>query len=261
MKKILLLLLLINVFFLSSCKDKTTVVNNVINQNTTIEDTIKLEEFEDALSNAATLVSQHVVGIAATNDKSILKSESYGSGVVIKKENNTYYIVTNRHVVTNKGAIYDSVYIYLGTLNLYLNAEVIAYDKKVDLALLKLTTEVLLVPAKLGNIDDVKVGKYCIAVGSPYDLETYFNTVTIGHISGINRNIIEDNYYYKDIINKYIQIDAAINVGCSGGGLFNINQELIGIITWKLNPTSTNIENMGFAVGIDTLKEVFKEYI
>ena len=261
MRKVLLFLILFNVFFLASCKNKTTVVNNVINQTTTIEDTIKLNEFESVLSNAANQVMQNVVGVLATNDKSLLKSESYGSGVIIKKIDNTYYIVTNRHVVINKGVIYDSIKIYLGNINVYLDAEVVSYDKQVDLALLKVTTDILLVPAKLGSIENVKVGKYCITVGSPYELETYYNTVTIGNISGLNRMIKEDNYYYKEVTNKYIQFDAAINIGCSGGGVFNLNEELIGIICWKLNPSSAAIENMGFAVGIDTLREVFKDYI
>ena len=261
MRKVLLFLILFNVLFLSSCKNKTTVVNNVINQTTSIEDTIKLEEFESVLSNAANQVMQNVVGVVASNEKSVLKSELNGSGVVIKKIDNTYFIVTNRHVVINKGVIYDSVKIYLGNINVYLDAEVVSYDKQVDLALLKVTTDILLVPAKLGNIENVKVGKYCIAVGSPYELETYYNTVTIGNISGLNRMIKEDNYYYKEVTNKYIQFDAAINTGCSGGGVFNLNEELIGIICWKLNPSSSAIENMGFAVGIDTLMEVFKDYI
>ena len=122
MRKVLLFLILFNVLFLSSCKNKTTVVNNVINQTTSIEDTIKLEEFESVLSNAANQVMQNVVGVLANNDKSLLKSESFGSGVIIKKLDNTYYIVTNRHVVINKGVIYDSIKIYLGNINVYLDA-------------------------------------------------------------------------------------------------------------------------------------------
>ena len=202
-----------------------------------------------------------VVGIKCVNTNTLLKSESFGSGVVIEKNNNKYYIVTNRHVIMRQGKIYDDIDIYLGNIDLYINAKVIDYSEYVDLALIEVETDVLLKPCILGESSELKKGKYCIAVGSPYDLETYYNTVTIGNISGVKRIIKEDNYFHKEISNEYIQITAIINEGCSGGGLFNLKGELIGINTWKLVDSSKNIEGMNFSISVDILKGVFKNYL
>ena len=106
------------------------------------------------------------------------------------------------------------------------------------------------------------IRKYiCIAVGSPYELEVYYNTITVGNISSIKRVINESNYFYKEISNEYIQTTATINEGCSGGGLFNLKGELIGINTWKLVDSSTNIDGMNFAVGVDKIQELFSQYL
>ena len=261
MKKIIYVLIIIFILGLTSCNKKTTVVNNVINQTVDIEDQIKLETLEDVICNAVLNVEQSVVGIKCVNTNTLLKSESFGSGVVIEKNNNKYYIATNRHVIMKQGKIYDDIDIYLGNIDLYINAKVIDYSEYVDLALIEVETDVLLKPCILGESSELKKGKYCIAVGSPYDLETYYNTVTIGNISGVKRIIKEDNYFHKEISNEYIQITAIINEGCSGGGLFNLKGELIGINTWKLVDSSKNIEGMNFSISVDILKGVFKNYL
>ena len=156
---------------------------------------------------------------------------------------------------------YNNIKIYLGNLDLYIDGKVLTYDEKVDLALIEVETSVLLKPCELGSDSEIKKGKFCIAVGSPYDLEVYYNTVTVGNISSTKRVINESNYFYKEISNEYIQTTATINEGCSGGGLFNLKGELIGINTWKLVDSSTNIDGMNFAVSVDKIKELFSHYL
>lgn len=261
MKRLVLVLILCLMFVLASCNKKTTVVNNVINQTVDVEDIITIETLEDALCNTIESVENSVVGIKATSEQSLLKTESFGSGVVVKQDNNKYYIVTNRHVIMNQGKVYDNVDIYLGNLDLYIDSKVLSYDEKIDLAIIEVETSILLKVCELGSETDIKKGKFCIAVGSPYDLETYYNTVTVGNISSVKRTITESNYYHKDLNCEYIQTTATINEGCSGGGLFSLSGKLIGINTWKLVDSANNVDEMNFAVSVDKVKEVFTHYL
>ncbi len=261
MKKILLLVIIILLVGLSSCNKKTTVINNVINQTVDVEDEINIETLDDVLCNTVEIVEQCVVGIKAVNNQAILKTESFGSGVIISNKQNKYYVVTNRHVIMNKGNIYDNIDIYLGSIDLYIDAALVSYNEYIDLALLEVETDILLKVCELGDNNELKKGKFCIAVGSPYDLETYYNTVSVGNISSVKRFITESNYFHKEVTNEYIQSTASINEGCSGGGLFNLSGELIGINTWKLIDSSTNIDDMNFSISVDKVKEVFTFYL
>lgn len=259
MKKVFIILLLISCLFTASCKEKTTVINNVINQTVDIEDTININDFEEVICNVVENVETSVVGVKCVSSNSLLKTESYGSGVVVKKDNNKYYIITNRHVIMKQGNVFSDIYIYLGNVDLYLACEVVKYDEKVDLALLSVETDILLKPCSINN--EVKKGQFCISIGSPYELETYYNTIAIGNISGLNRIIVEDTYFYKDISNSYIQTTAVINLGCSGGGLFNLKGELIGINTWKLVDSSVNLDGMYFCISSNYIQELFIDYL
>lgn len=261
MKKVAYLLIMFIVLGLCSCNKKTTVVNNVINQTVDIEDSITVESLEDVICNTISSVEQSVVGVKAFNDKSLLKKESFGSGVVISKNNNKYYIVTNRHVVVYQDKAYDNIDIYLGNIDVYLDARLVSYDEKIDLALIEVETNILLKVCKLGSDETIKKGKFCIAIGSPYQLETYYNTVIVGNISNINCIITESNYFYKELTNEYIQTTATLNVGCSGGGLFDLSGKLIGINTWKLIDSSDNIEGMNFSISVDKVKSLFSSYL
>lgn len=259
MKKIFILIILIGCLFITSCKEKTTVVNNVINQTVDIEDKITIDEFEEVLCNVVENVENSVVGIKCVSNNSFLKTESYGSGVVIKKENNKYYIVTNRHVIMKQGSVYSDIDIYLGNIDLYVDALVVSYDEKIDLALLEIETEILLKAVAINS--NIKKGQYSISIGSPYQLETYYNTVSIGNVSGLNRVIVEDTYFHKNISNEYIQTTSIINVGCSGGGIFNLKGELIGINTWKLIDSANQIEGMSFGISSKYIIELFSDYL
>ncbi|MBQ4571447.1 MAG: trypsin-like peptidase domain-containing protein [Bacilli bacterium] len=261
MKKFFYVLIMFIVLVLCSCNKKTTVVNNVINQTVDVEDSITVESLEDVICNTISNVEQSVVGVKAFNDKSLLKKESFGSGVVISKNNNKYYIVTNRHVVVYQDKAYDNIDIYLGNIDVYLDARLISYDEKIDLALIEVETNILLKVCELGSDETIKKGKFCIAIGSPYQLETYYNTVIVGNISNINCIITESNYFYKELTNEYIQTTATLNVGCSGGGLFDLSGKLIGINTWKLIDSSDNIEGMNFSISVDKVKSLFSSYL
>ena len=141
MKKVFIIFIIVICLLISSCNKKTTVVNNVINQTVDIEDTVKIETLEDAICNTVLNVEQSVVGIKAYNDNTLLKTESFGSGVIISKNDNKYYIVTNRHVILKQGKVYNNIKIYLGNLDLYIDGKVLTYDEKVDLPFLLLLTQ------------------------------------------------------------------------------------------------------------------------
>ena len=117
--------------------------------------------------------------------------------------------------------------------------------------MISFTAPIILNTATL-NQHDIKEGAYAIAIGSPYDLELYYNTVTVCSNSGINRKRKEENARGNIVTNEYLQHCATINEGKSGGGLFNIYGELIGINCWKLvGKNNDHIENMSFAIPID----------
>lgn len=242
-KKInLFILILVMSLLITGCKQKkVSVINQVINQEVTTNNIEDIRTIEDALCNAVSIAKQSVVGVISVNSSSLLKQEKNGSGVVVKKVDNKYFIVTNYHVVANNsGNLNDQIYIYLGDLELTLNAWVVVTNKQRDLAVLKVETDICLSIAVIEK-DNLRCGQYVIAIGSPYDLKAYYNTVTIGHLSSTQR-LVKEN----DITNSYLQHDATINAGNSGGGLFNLNGELIGINTWKIN--SDEAINMNFAV-------------
>ncbi len=259
MKKInLLILVIICLLSIGSCKkDGVTIINNVINQETSTTDIENIRSLEDALCNATMLAKGCVVGVISSNSLALVKQEKTGSGVVVAKTNDSYYIITNRHVVSNSSnKINDQVSIYLGEINVTIDAKVVNYDHKKDLALLKVDTKIAIGVAKISETD-LRCGQYVIAVGSPYDLNNFYNTVTVGHLSSSERKIIEKDINNQDVTNIYLQHDATINVGNSGGGLFNINGELIGINTWKLD--SDEAKDMNFAIPAVYIKALLSD--
>jgi serine protease Do len=136
-----------------------------------------------------------------------------------------------------------------------LKAEVVGRDQKTDLALLKVTPSKPLKAVKFGDSDKLRLGEWVIAIGNPFSLG---GTVTAGIVSARNRDIQSGPY------DNYIQTDAAINRGNSGGPLFNLNGEVIGVNTAIISPSGGSI-GIGFAVPsktvvpvIDQLRE-FKE--
>ena len=172
---------------------------------------------------------------------------SLGSGFIIDPSG---VVVTNNHVISEADEV--SVILNDGTT---LKAEVIGRDQKTDLALLKVTPTKPLKAVKFGDSDKLRLGEWVIAIGNPFSLG---GTVTAGIVSARNRDIQSGPY------DNYIQTDASINRGNSGGPLFNLNGEVIGVNTAIISPSGGSI-GIGFAVPsktvvpvVDQLRE-FKE--
>ncbi len=256
MKKIIKInLLIISIFsvcFLCSCKK--TYVNEIVTKKIEYVENVTITDFEDALVIGVEKADKTVVGIES---KGFINS-SFGSGVIVKCVTDgsyyIYYVVSNYHVVSYKDSINSTNLIYLSEYDEEINASVITYDKTTDLAILKFVSPRLLSVASINDLSNLKKGRFVIAIGHPKELKTYYNSVTIGNISFINRKADDGG----GVINSYIQHTAPINSGNSGGGLFDINGNLIGINTWKF--ADEEIEGMGFAIPIDIVKNKYPEY-
>src|SRR5271167_106376 len=155
---------------------------------------------------------------------------SLGSGFIIDSSG---LVVTNNHVIADADEI--SVILNDGTK---LNAELVGKDSKSDLALLRVHTDKPLKAVKFGDSDKLRLGEWVIAIGNPFSLG---GTVTAGIVSARNRDINSGPY------DSYIQTDAAINRGNSGGPLFNLNGEVVGVNTAIISPSGGSI-GIGFAI-------------
>ena len=174
------------------------------------------------------------------------ESEGLGSGVIVKKDGMKYYVLTNNHVIGEADRI--SVRLYDKS---EINAEIVGVDERKDLALVSFTSDKELEPAVLGNSDDLYVGDWVLAVGSPLGYES---TVTAGIVSAIGRSGPQNN------INDFIQTDASINQGNSGGALVNLNGEVVGINTWIATNTGVSI-GLGFSIPVNNVKKEINDFI
>ena len=166
---------------------------------------------------------------------------SLGSGFIIDTSG---LVVTNNHVIADADEV--NVILNDGTT---LKAEVIGRDQKTDLALLKVAANKPLKAVKFGDSDKLRLGEWVIAIGNPFSLG---GTVTAGIVSARNRDIQSGPY------DNYIQTDAAINRGNSGGPLFNLNGEVIGVNTAIISPSGGSI-GIGFAVPSKTVMPVIDQ--
>ena len=167
-----------------------------------------------------------------------------GSGIVISQDG---YILTCAHVVS--GA--TSVKVQLNGSDQSYDATVVGVDSTSDIAVLKIDATGL-TPAVIGDSDKLAVGETTVAVGNP--LGTLSNTVTQGIVSALNRQVtVEDN----DM--TLIQTDTSISPGNSGGGLFNANGELIGVVNAK--SSYSEAEGIGFAIPINTAMDIAQQLI
>ena len=198
-------------------------------------------------TQSAEKVTPAVVNIKAVDNRTIgfwrggAYSSSSGSGVIISRDG---FIVTNNHVIED-GNEYEI------TLNdkREFKATLIGVDSSTDLALLKIEAPDLPFVA-FGNSDALRIGEWVMAVGNPFNLES---TVTAGIVSakGRNINILEDQYS----IESFIQTDAAVNPGNSGGALVNTSGELVGINT-AIITQSGRYEGYSFAVPVNLVQKV-----
>src|ERR1700756_2163554 len=179
-----------------------------------------------------------------TNELQPHKTNSLGSGFIIDTSG---IVVTNNHVIADADEI--NVIMNDGTK---VKAEIVGVDKKTDLAVLKFKPPKQLTAVKFGDSDRLRLGDWVIAIGNPFSLG---GTVTAGIVSAKNRDISSGPY------ESYIQTDAAINRGNSGGPLFNLDGEVIGVNTLIISPSGGSI-GIGFAVpsktvagGVDQLRQ------
>ncbi len=182
------------------------------------------------------------------------ESTGSGSGVIYTADG---YIVTNYHVISEAVSDYSNN----STIEVFLmsdpdepvDAKVVGYNKSADLAVIKIE-KTGLTPVEIADSDEIKVGQYAVAIGSPGGIE-FLNSVSSGTVSGPNRTITVDSIGEMEVI----QTDAAINPGNSGGALLNSKGQLIGITSSKL--VSESYENMGFAIPSNVMLEVVTEII
>ena len=191
-------------------------------------------------------VNPSVVSVISTTSE----GTGSGSGVIMSKDG---YIITNNHVVD--GAQSVSVKLSDGTS---LDAEIIGTDEQTDLAVIKVTPTSDLTAAEFGDSDELEPGEYAYAIGSPGGVQ-FANTITGGRISAINRDLT-----VNDRVMTLIQTDASINNGNSGGALINKYGQVVGITSAKLSGNafgSATVEGMGFAIPINTAKDIVDELI
>jgi len=171
------------------------------------------------------------------------KTQSLGSGVIIDAKG---HILTNAHVVDKA----SKIFIALSDNQPELEAELIGYDRRIDLAILKIIEPGDYPYLPPGRSDDLMLGETIIAIGNPLGLG---HSITTGIVSSLQRRVqIEKNYS-----SLFIQTDALINPGNSGGPLININGELIGINT----AIARQAQGIGFSIPIDTARRVLGDLI
>lgn len=249
MKKIIIgILCLFTLFSISGCS-KTTTTSNKTNATHITRSTVELLEsdLENQMCNIAEFLTSATFTVLNYDDEEDDNATSLGSGVVYKRlinDNNsyTYYLVTNRHVVSGgeKFKVLDSEGSSIST-------NLLGVSEKHDIAVLTFTSYQLFNVVSFAYIDDVRQGQYCFAMGTPIYLQ-YMNTFTKGNVSGIR--------------SEYIQHTADINAGNSGGPLVNLNGELIGINVSKLSnniPGQPDIDGMCQAIRCDLVEDAIDE--
>ncbi len=199
----------------------------------------------DTFSNLAEELSPAVVNIEVSERSTDVFADSgqvygQGSGFVI---NSSGYVVTNHHVID--GA--DGIVVVLRD-GLRLDAEVVGQDAATDLALLRVHSSQRLASAPLGDSDGLRPGDWVVAIGNPFGLD---HTVTAGIVSAVGRRNIgrQTERFYAN----FIQTDAAINFGNSGGPLIDVNGNVVGV------NTAIRTSNIGFAIPVNMLKELLPQ--
>ena len=171
------------------------------------------------------------------------KASSLGSGFIIKENG---IVITNNHVIANA----EDILIRVGDKEY--NAEVIGADPYMDLAVLKMKTKDMFKPVSFGDSNKARVGDWVVAIGNPFGLG---GTVTSGIISARNRQIGLTRY------EDFIQTDASINQGNSGGPLFNLKGEVIGVNTAIIAPGQSGSIGIGFAIPANAASNVIDQLL
>lgn len=217
-------------------------VNTALAQEKSAEKEIPASPKQAVISSFADTVEDllpSVVTISITSNISV--NQEFGSGFLISKDG---FLVTNNHVIDEASEI--TVTLNSGEKH---KAKVVSLDKKTDIALLKINSEKEFKFAKFGDSGKARIGDWVIVVGNPYGLGL---SVSSGIVSAKGRNLKNGQ------IDEFIQTDAAINNGNSGGPMFNLKGEIIGISTSILSPSGGNV-GIGFAIPSTTAAQVVKQ--
>lgn len=181
-------------------------------------------------------------------EKQEFRSAGLGSGVIIRNQGNLYYVLTNNHVVADA----DEMKVILNDEESF-SAKLVGKDSRTDLALISFDSKGKQIPiATLGDSSALEVGDWVLAVGSPFG---YTSTVTAGIVSAKKRKGPTN-----DKLVEFIQTDAAINSGNSGGALVNIKGELVGINSWIATRTGES-NGLGFAIAINEAEKVIEDFL
>lgn len=240
--------------------NKNETENYTESKNDSSKIAVDLKDFNDTAVGVANKVLPSIVNIDIEYDINTIfngkaRTTGTGSGVILSKDG---YVLTNNHVVSpqKENNFYTvseakKITVTLSDDKKY-DGEIIGVDKTTDLAVIKMKDAKDLTPAELGNSDNLKIGEFVMAVGSPLGFKA---SVTDGIISSVNRKVpLSDG---SSLI--AIQTNASINGGNSGGALVNSKGEVIGINTLKL--AGNGIEGLGFAIPINSTKTIVKKLI
>ncbi len=215
--------------------------------------TTPLEHQRTAIIGAVEKVAPAVVGISnslmvSRGGRIVILEQATGSGVIVDSDG---YIVTNHHVV--EGAERLDIIFRDGTI---VEAELIGEDALTDLAVLKIDLrDQGISAAAFTDSEKVRPGETAVAIGNPLGL-IFQHTVTVGVVSALDRQVLIPGSQYRY---TYIQTDAAINEGNSGGPLINLAGEIIGINSAKIK--DTGVEGIGFAIPGNTVQRVIDDLI
>lgn len=217
--------------------------SDATNANSTDGTTMSVQQIASVVSPSVVAITTEQMSGSQTWFGGYYVQSGAGSGVIISQDG---YILTCAHVVS--GA--TSIKVQLSTGDSY-DAAIVGSDSTSDIAVIKIDATGL-TPAVIGNSDALAVGETVVAVGNP--LGTLSNSVTDGIISALNREVtVEDN----DM--TLLQTDASISPGNSGGGLFNGNGELIGVVNAK--SSYSEAEGIGFAIPINSAMDIANQLI
>ena len=224
------------------------IIENVINNITQIDKDVSVSEISNSITDVYKKVSKGCIGVYSKGETSY----STGSGVIFKEENGLYYAVTNEHVV-DEGSSFMA---YFGD-GIYVNATLIGKDPTNDVAVISFSLddfpsikkEVYIIP--LENNTLLSIGETALAIGCPLSMTEHFNNLTSGIVSNIS--------------NLEISIDTPVNSGNSGGGLFNLKGELIGLVykkdTYSSGSSRVPVDCMGYAIPLDIVSKAVNDIL
>ena len=226
----------------------TIQVNNLSNQANRNDENIVIENqvngFSTDLTDIAAKVQSSLVSI---------KNEcNYASGIIYSQKDDDVYVVTNYHAIEAGGliqVILDNIMIF--------QAEVVGFDTRTDVAVLKIKCQFKVTPIKLGDSSILKAGEYVVAFGNPLGVD-YRGSLSFGIISSNQRIIderVQDQIYYLNMI----QSDVTLNDGNSGGPLCNQKGEMVGLNT--LSVTTKDAQGLSFSLPVNEMRLVVEEII